>query len=74
MTEEPIYECQNCGRDLKGSQIGKVTWCTGCQIAWDVGFNSGMRAYRRLIEEEKSIDAEVYAEAIRLLEPFRVKK
>ena len=48
--KEPIFECQNCGRELDVNQIGKYTWCTGCQMAWDAGFNEGIRTGRRLLE------------------------
>ena len=71
--KEPVYECENCGRDLKSFQIGQVKWCTSCQIAWDVGFNSGMRAHKQIIDKGYD-EMKDYIEAMKAFEPFEVRE
>ncbi len=50
MMNEPIYECQRCGRDLEKNEIGKVTWCAACQWTWTDGFDEGVKQYKELMD------------------------
>ena len=49
MTEEPVYECQHCGKTLERGEQGKYTYCRDCRLMWDSAFMTGFRHAQGLL-------------------------
>ena len=56
MTEEPIYECQHCGKTLERNEQGVFTYCRDCRLMWDSAFMAGFRHAQDMLKVNSIIE------------------
>ena len=70
MTEEPVYECQQCGATLERKEQGVYTHCRTCRLFWDSAFMMGFQHARDLLSASSIVEMKNIMDDVA---PYRVR-
>lgn len=71
MTDEPIYECQQCGATLERKEQGTYTYCRACRLFWDSAFMMGFQHAKDMLALSSIVEMKNIMESVA---PYKVKK